>query len=132
MTNHVLLAEDEPNIVESLKFVLGRAGYTVTVKENGRDVLDMVIDNPPDVMILDVMLPEIDGFEILRKVRTECRRSDLPVIILTAKGQREDRERAISWGADRFISKPFSNADLVQAVDQLVQRAEAGHQREPI
>ena len=122
MAKRVLLAEDEPNIVESLEFLLGRAGFEVDVSENGRDALERVIANPPDVLLLDVMLPEIDGFEVLRQLRGQPAGVSLPIIMLTAKGQREERERAISHGADMFISKPFSNADLMQAVEGLASR----------
>lgn len=116
MAQRILLAEDEPNIVESLRFLLTRAGFKVDVHENGRLALDAALAQPPDVMILDVMLPEMDGFEILTRLRANAETMDLPVLMLTAKGQREDRERALEKGANRFISKPFGNAELVEAV----------------
>lgn len=119
MGKRVLLAEDEPNIVESLTFLLERAGFDVAAEANGRTALDVALANPPDVMILDLMLPGADGFEVLRHLRADPRGLGLPVIMLTATGQREDRETALSSGADLFISKPFSNADLVQAVVRL-------------
>ena len=119
MAKRVLLAEDEPNIVESLRFLLGRAGFTVEACDNGRIVLERALTETPDVIVLDVMLPEMDGFEILRRLRAERQGIDLPVLMLTAKGQREDRERAIRAGADMFITKPFANSDLVAAVEQL-------------
>ena len=125
MAKRVLLAEDEPNIVESLKFLLGRAGFDVTVRMNGREALDAALTNPPDVMLLDVMLPEIDGFEVLSRLRAQGNGASPPVIMLTAKGQRADRERALASGADLFISKPFSNADLMRAVTDLANRLPA-------
>lgn len=125
MAKRVLLAEDEPNIVESLKFLLGRAGFDVTVRMNGREALDAALTNPPDVMLLDVMLPEIDGFEVLSRLRAQGNGASPPVIMLTAKGQRADRERALVSGADLFISKPFSNADLMRAVTDLANRLPA-------
>ncbi len=119
MTKRVLLAEDEPNIVESLKFLLDRAGFAVETSDKGPHALDCALTSPPDVMILDVMLPGLDGFEILRRLRSDARGRDLPVIVLTAKGQREDRETATAAGATLFMTKPFANAELLDAVKSL-------------
>ena len=119
MANRVLLAEDEPNIVESLTFLLERAGFEVAFETNGQLALDAALANPPDVMILDVMLPGLDGLEVLRRLRADTRGESLPVLILTAKGQREDRERALNSGANLFITKPFSNAEVIAAVIRL-------------
>ena len=119
MKKRILLVEDEPNIVISLRYLLTRAGFDVDVEENGTRALAMALVIPPDVAILDVMLPEMNGFEILNALRADPRSADLPILMLTAKGQREDRERAIAGGADRFVTKPFSNAELVQTVEEL-------------
>ena len=119
MPKRVLLVEDEPNIVESLRFLLCRAGFDVDVQMNGREGLNAARDMPPDVLILDVMLPEINGIEVLRQLRADDPGRALPILMLTAKGQREDRERAIEAGADLFLTKPFANADLVSAVQSL-------------
>jgi len=82
-------------------------------------VLDAVLSDAPDILVLDVMLPELDGYEILRQLRVDRRTAELPVLMLTAKGQREDRETALECGADMFITKPFANAEIVAAVKQL-------------
>ncbi len=119
MTKRVLLAEDEPNIVESLTFLLDRAGFAVAVETDGRRALDAALEDAPDVLILDVMLPELDGYEVLRQLRSDWRTDKLPVLMLTAKGQREDRETALECGADLFITKPFANAEIIAAVNQL-------------
>ena len=119
MAKRVLLAEDEPNIVESLTFMLERAGFEVSVESDGRRALDVARTETPDVLVLDVMLPEMDGFEILRQLRSDQRGASLPILMLTAKGQREDREMALKCGADLFITKPFANADIVSAVKKL-------------
>ena len=124
MKKRVLLVEDEPNIVVSLRYLLTRAGFDVDVEESGARGLAAALDNPPDVAVLDVMLPEMNGFEILEALRADPRGQKLPILMLTAKGQREDRERAIAGGADRFVTKPFSNADLVAAVEGLAGRGE--------
>lgn len=120
MTKRVLLAEDEPNIVESLTFLLERAGFEVMVETAGRKALNAILDDPPDALILDVMLPELDGYEVLRQLRADRRTEKLPVVMLTAKGQREDRETALACGADLFITKPFANSDVIAAVQQVV------------
>lgn len=122
MTRRVLLAEDEPHIVESLAFLLGRAGFEVVVRTDGQMALEAALADPPDLMILDVMLPRLDGFEILRRLRAAPAGQDLPVIILTAKGHREDRETALDVGANLFITKPISNAEVVAAVERLSRR----------
>ena len=119
MAKRILLAEDEPNIVESLIFLLERSGFDVTCEMNGQVALDSALANPPDVMILDVMLPGLDGFEILRRLRADERGKTLPVLMLTAKGQREDRETALDSGANLFITKPFSNSEVIEAVTRL-------------
>ncbi len=115
----VLLAEDEPNIVVSLRFLLERAGYAVAVRDTGDAALAAALGETPDVVILDVMLPGLDGFEILGRLRADGRTARLPVIMLTAKGQAKDRARAEAVGADHFISKPFANAEVVDAVRRL-------------
>lgn len=119
MGKRVLLAEDEPNIVESLSFLLERAGFDIDVETDGRQALRAALADAPDVLVLDVMLPELDGYEILRQLRADHRARTLPILMLTAKGQREDREMALECGADRFITKPFSNSEIVAVVREL-------------
>lgn len=119
MTKRILLAEDEPNIVESLRFLLERAGFELSAENNGRKALEAALSGEFDLLILDVMLPGVDGYEILRQVRADRRVSELPILMLTAKGQREDRERALDGGVDMFMTKPFSNAEIVDAVRKL-------------
>ncbi len=121
MAKRVLLAEDEPNIVESLTFLLERAGFDISAETDGHKALDMALSKTPDLLVLDVMLPGLDGYEILRQLRADRRTVALPVLMLTAKGQREDRETALACGADLFITKPFSNAEIVAAVEKLVE-----------
>lgn len=119
MMKRVLLAEDEPNIVESLTFILERSGFEVGVTTTGRQALEQAQTETPDILILDVMLPEMDGYEVLRRLRADARTKSLPILMLTAKGQREDRETALSCGADMFVTKPFVNSDLIAAVKKL-------------
>lgn len=123
MAKRVLLAEDEPNIVESLTFLLERAGFQVEVHSDGRQVVSAAKADTPDVLILDVMLPGLDGYEILRQLRADQRSESLPVLMLTAKGQREDRETALEHGADLFMTKPFANSEIIAAVKELASRS---------
>ena len=115
----VLLAEDEPNIVESLRFLLERAGFEIEVAGDGRAALQSALENRPDVLVLDLMLPELNGYEVLRELRRDPRCESLPVLMLTAKGQVQDRETALECGADLFITKPFINAEITAAVQKL-------------
>lgn len=121
MQKRLLLAEDEPNIITSLTFLLERAGFEVASVMDGREALAHLTDAPPDLLVLDLMLPGMDGFEILRRMRADPKVCDVPVIMLTAKGQREDREQAHAAGVDLFITKPFSNAEVVAAATRLAQ-----------
>lgn len=115
----VMIVEDEPHIVESLSFLLAREGFDVRAMDDGAAALRALEAEPPDVLVLDVMLPGLDGFELLRRLRAAPALKSLPVLMLTAKGQRRDREIAEAAGADRFMTKPFSNAELVAAVKAL-------------
>ncbi len=123
MTQTVLLAEDEPNIVESLTFLLKRAGFKIKVASDGRQALDTALEKQPAVLVLDLMLPELDGYEVLRRLRADPKGEKLPVLMLTAKGQRIDRETALECGADLFMTKPFSNAEITAAVVELASRS---------
>ena len=125
MNKRVLLAEDEPNIVESLRFLLERAGFDISVESEGPAALESALAEPPDVLVLDVMLPGLDGYEILRRLRDDRRTRALPILMLTAKGQRENRETALDFGADAFITKPFANAEIIEAVETLAGRGAA-------
>jgi DNA-binding response OmpR family regulator len=115
----VLIAEDETSIIEALSFILTRENFDVTVEMDGKKALDQITANQPDVMILDIMLPGMNGIEILKHIRTDRSLDSLPVIMLTAKGQSQDRHLAMEIGANLFITKPFDNQDVVDAVHKL-------------
>ena len=119
MATSVLIAEDEPNIVESLTFLLRRAGYDVASVLDGDAALAHLRTRAPDVMILDLMLPRRNGFEVLKVIRAEPALRSVPVMVLTAKGQPQDRRRAEEIGVDAFITKPFSNREIIDAVRRL-------------
>lgn len=119
MASRIMIVEDEPHIVESLTFLLTREGFEVEAVSDGDAALAALAASLPRVLVLDAMLPGTDGFAILRRLRGEARSARLPILMLTAKGQRRDREVAESLGADRFLAKPFSNAEVVAAVREL-------------
>jgi DNA-binding response OmpR family regulator len=119
MATRVLIVEDEPNIVESLTFLLRRAGHDVVSVLDGDAALAHLRTHAPDVVILDLMLPRRNGFEVLKTIRAEAALRAVPVIVLTAKGQPQDRKRAEEIGVEAFITKPFSNREIVDAVRRL-------------
>ena len=123
MNRHVLLIEDEPNITEAIRFLLTRDGWRVDAHANGADAVEVIRRARPDVVILDVMLPGKSGIDIIRDLRSspECR--DLPVLMLTARGQARDREMAERAGVSRFMTKPFSNEEVLDAVRGLYRGA---------
>ncbi len=120
MGKNVLVIEDEPNIIEAISFILSRDGWSVATHSNGHDAVGVVTDALPDVIILDVMLPGKSGYDILRELRDADLTREIPVLMLTAKGQVKDREMAERAGASRFMTKPFSNAEVLDAVRELV------------
>ena len=119
MSKQVLLIEDEPNIIEAISFILSRDGWSVKTHSNGADAVEMVKERRPDVLILVVMLPGKSGYDILRELRDDPDINGLPVLMLTARGQTKDREIAERAGCDAFMTKPFSNADVLETVRAL-------------
>lgn len=120
MGKKVLLIEDEPNIIEAISFILSRDGWEVKTHANGHDAMQAVRARMPDLIILDVMLPGRSGYDILAEIRHDAELSGIPVLMLTARGQTKDREMAERAGASRYMTKPFSNADMLAAVRALV------------
>ncbi|MCB1388957.1 MAG: response regulator [Rhodobacteraceae bacterium] len=116
----VLVVEDEPNISEAIRFILRRDGWEVAIEGSGDRALERISGVAPHLVILDVMLPGVSGFDILRRLRGQPQTARLPVILLTAKGSAQMREQAAAAGASMFIAKPFANAELLASVRQLV------------
>ena len=116
MPQRVLLIEDEANIAEAMRFLLARDGWAVDVQTDGAAGLAILRASPPDLVILDLMLPGLSGLEILTALRASPATAHLPVIMLTAKGQGRDRDAATRAGVTRFMTKPFANADLLAQV----------------
>lgn len=121
MGKRVLLIEDEPNIIEAISFILSRDGWTVHTHADGTTAMDKVRASPPNLIILDVMLPGRSGFDILRDLRADEAGKDIPVMMLTARGQEKDRDLALRLGANHFMTKPFSNAEVRDHVRSLIE-----------
>ncbi|HEX9795748.1 MAG TPA: response regulator transcription factor [Anaerolineales bacterium] len=117
----ILIADDEPRMIRFIRLNLEHDGYEVLEANNGQAALDQLRDELPDMILLDVMMPDLDGFETLEMVREV---STVPVIMLTAKGDVEDRVRGLELGADDYISKPFSPAELSSRVKAVLRRTE--------
>lgn len=120
MALDVLIAEDEPSILESLEFILKRAGFSCSTVTDGEAALEAVRRLRPRVVVLDVMLPKRSGFEVLKQIRADALTTEQPVLILTAKGQQQDRRIAEELGANSFITKPYANAEVVEEVRRLL------------
>lgn len=120
MGKNVLLVEDELNIVEAIRFLLGREGWSVDTHSDGTDAAEVIRERRPDLVVLDVMLPGKSGFDILEELRGHEQTADLPVLMLTARGQSRDREMAEKAGVNRFMTKPFSNTEVLTAVRDLL------------
>jgi len=116
----ILAVDDEPNIVRLIQVNLERHGYTVETANNGAQALAKIKANRPDLLVSDVMMPEMDGFELLANVRRDPAIADLPVIMLTAKAQDKDVMTGYQHGADMYLTKPFNPQELLQFVKRLL------------
>ncbi len=119
----ILVVEDETALVEILRYNLEKEGFEVTAAADGDDALAAINDQAPDLVILDWMLPHVSGLEICRQVRRKSETRDLPIIMLTARGEEADRVRGLEVGADDYIAKPFSPSELVARVRAVLRRA---------
>jgi DNA-binding response OmpR family regulator len=120
MSKRVLVVDDEPNIVMSLEFLMRRAGFEVAVARNGREALAALDGTPPDLLLLDVMMPEFDGYEVCERIRARPEWNATKIVMLTARGREVERERGLALGADAYVTKPFSTRDLVEQVKRML------------
>jgi len=120
MAHRVLIVEDEPNIVTSLEFLMRQRGYETDVARDGDEALTAVESFRPHLVLLDVMLPRRDGFEVCQRLRADGW-TELKIVMLTAKGRDVEIEKGLSVGADAYVTKPFSTADLVERVAELLE-----------
>ncbi len=120
MTHRVLIADDEPNIVISLEFLMKREGYEVSVARDGQAALDAIVRDRPDLVLLDVMMPGKSGFEVCQAVRADESLATVKILMLTAKGRDTDLAKGTALGADAYMTKPFSTKELAARVRELL------------
>ena len=120
MGKRVLVVDDEPNIVRSLEFLMKKAGFEVEVARDGAEALEALGRTPPDLMLLDVMMPEFDGYEVCARIREDRAWAGTKIVMLTARGREGERERGLDLGADAYVTKPFSTRELVQQVKEML------------
>ena len=116
----ILVVEDEPNIVLSLQFLMRQAGFDVRVASDGEAALEEVGKKVPDLILLDVMIPKRDGYDVCQTIRSNKDLDSVYIVMLTAKGREVDREKGLSLGANDYVTKPFSTRDLTEKVKQIL------------
>jgi CheY-like chemotaxis protein len=116
----ILIADDEPNILLSLDFLMKKNGYQVYIARDGAEAQEIIQKHTPDAIILDIMMPHMDGYELCQYLKKEERFKAIKIIFLTAKSQKQDVERGLALGADSYITKPFSTKMLLQEVEKLL------------
>jgi DNA-binding response OmpR family regulator len=122
--SRILVAEDDPDIANLLMHYLQRAGFEADMVSSGRDVVPRVRKAPPDLLLLDLMLPEVDGLQVCRAVRGDPQTASIPIIMVTAKGEESDRIVGLELGADDYITKPFSPNEVIARIKALLRRAQ--------
>ena len=120
MTKRIVLAEDEPQIAKLVEFKLKKEGYQVTWKENGEEALKAIKEEKPDLILLDIMMPVMDGYQVLRQVKEDEGLKDIPVIMLTARAQERDVVKGIGSGAEDYVTKPFHPSELLARVKRIL------------
>jgi DNA-binding response OmpR family regulator len=122
MTAKILVADDEPNIVISLEFLLKREGYSVVIARDGLEAMEAIERERPDLVLLDVMMPKKSGFEVCQEVRANDALQATKILMLTAKGRDIDVAKGMALGADAYMTKPFATRELVQKVAEMLGR----------
>ncbi len=117
---NIVVCDDEPHIVQGLRYLFESDGHDVRVAHNGLEALELIADECPDLLVTDIMMPKLSGFELVRRIRADVETRSLPVLMLTAKGQRSDAVYAREVGATEFVTKPFSPIKLRELVRWLV------------
>jgi len=120
MTKSVLIVDDESYIVKSLSFVMKNAGFETCSAGDGEEALQKLDEMVPDLVILDVMMPKLDGFEVCKAIRGNPAWSSIKIIMLTAKGRDSEREKGLALGADDYLTKPFSTRDILKRVQEMM------------
>lgn len=128
MAYKILVVDDEPTIVRLMEFILARQGHEMIVAVNGEEALEKIKTHQPDLVLLDIMMPRIDGYEVAQKLRADPQTAGLPIIMLSAKAQDEDIRRGVEVGVDEYVTKPFTPDHLVQVVSEYLSRIDAKHE----
>jgi len=119
----VLIVDDEPNIVLSLQFLLSREGYEIDIARDGESALEIAARTPPDLVVLDLMLPGLDGYEVCRRLRASPATAATKIVVVTARAREAERVRGLEEGADAYVTKPFSTRELIATVGSFLGRA---------
>ena len=127
--SRILIVEDEESLLKLESILLTSKGYQVTGVTDGRAALAEIARNPPDLVVLDIMLPEVDGFEVCRRIKEDPATRQIPVVMLTAKKSSQDYSRGVQVGADAYLTKPFKSVKVLEIVAELLRKAAAagGH-----
>lgn len=120
MTRTILIVDDEPNIVLSLEYLMQQTGYTVRTAVDGAQALQSIAELPPDLVLLDINIPEINGFEVCSTVRANPEWAQVRILMLTAKGRDVEREKGMAMGADDYLTKPFATQEVIDKVRELL------------
>ena len=121
MPKKVLIVDDEPGIIVALQFLMEQTGYATMVAFSGEEAMEAVARHRPDLILLDIMLPVVDGFEVCQRVRENSEWNDIRIVLVTALGSEANVTKGLDLGADAYVTKPFSNADLVAKVKELLE-----------
>ncbi|WP_026485543.1 response regulator [Caldanaerobius polysaccharolyticus] len=130
MQQKILVVEDEVHIIELLKYNIELAGYQMIYADNGKEGINLCVEQHPDLVILDLMLPDIDGFDVCKILKKDERTKDIPVIMLTARGEEVDKVLGLELGADDYITKPFSIRELMARIKVVLRRFRAEDRKE--
>lgn len=119
--NRILIIDDEPQIVRALELLMQREGFDVRSASDGVEALSAIEDVAPDLILLDLMMPRMDGFELCQKIRSNPAWKNMIIVILTAKGRDIEREKGMALGADHYVTKPFSTREVVQLIKSVLE-----------
>jgi DNA-binding response OmpR family regulator len=120
LAKRVLVCDDEPYIVESVSYVVRKAGYEVLVAEDGEEALRAAREERPDLVFLDIMMPRLSGYEVCRRLKQDPETQGIYIVMLTARGQQEDEQKALELGADEFMTKPFSPRKMRAKLEEVL------------
>ena len=120
MPTSILVVDDEPNIVLSLEFIMQNEGYDVSIARDGEEALQAIKEKVPDLVLLDIMMPAMSGYEVCQRIRANPEWKGIRIVMLTAKGREVDQEKGMAMGADDYITKPFATRDLMAKVKMIL------------